>query len=192
MSLPDHATKTPIQQEEEIQQAIGECMLAWSEIEIQLCQIFGHLIEEETAYTVWDSVISFEAKLNSLSSVLYLKLKNEELLRIWPKLARRISKKAKKRNEIAHAALAENNQDQWTKMVLVPYLSFIKLEKQNYLTAKEIRERTASFHELMNCLNWFLFAAFPSETPSGQVRLQQVPDLILRFRNSDDQNPEES
>ncbi len=178
-----------LQQEAEIKSAIGEATLAWSHVEMQLCEILQNFMEPAVAVSTWDSIISFNARLNTVSNVVTLKIEDSEYLSLWGKLARKANRLSSLRNEVAHSTLLHGEKE---GVLLVPYFSYLKIENQKKLTAKEILELSMSFLDLSHALMWFQYTLFPVEDQDIQRQATEpVPDLIIRFQKKDDQNPEE-
>ncbi|HUY68245.1 MAG TPA: hypothetical protein VMV79_02975 [Alphaproteobacteria bacterium] len=164
--------------QKEFLMAIGECLTTWATVELYLSMLFSQItgMKNLIGFAVWDSVISFEAKLNALNAAFNIAIQDDDLKSIWGELGNRISKKHKKRNEIVHSTLV--NVDNVSK--LVPYFVIGKQAK-NGLSPKEIVERTQSFQELAAAIYWFIQRAAFLKEGVPKVPLQ-APDLILRLQ----------
>jgi len=175
-------------EENEIALALGRCLLSWSNVEMYLCLLFEEILEAPPgrAFMIFDSVISFEAKLKTVDTVFTYIIQDETLLAVWGKLFKRISKKSRLRSEIAHASTGNENGG---KIVLVPYYSFIKLRKG--LSPADINQRKASFEELIQAIRWLHLQVRLQKNKLVTVKLQ-TPDLIRRWLDQIDQTDAEN
>lgn len=138
-----------VDQQNELQLLLSDCIQIWSLVEMELSQLFSLQLRTKPpriAYIIWDSVISFEAKLKCLDAVLSFSLKNEkknEILNIWKKLGEKVRQYARLRNELAHSGHLIEGE----RVYIVPYLSMEKLmdEKTKKLDAKDLEERKKNF-----------------------------------------------
>lgn len=175
---------------------MANCLFSWSTLEIHLSGIFSGIVntEEAVAFHIWDSVISFEAKLKCLTSVIEVVVKDKELLQIWAKLANKISDSAKRRNQIAHSGFLGKEFKYGHRAVLIPYLSIglhdHPKERQNpqYLVSEDLEQLSSAFGELVSACFWFRAMTDRTERPLPESA-RQAPDLIIQIQNSIAQNP---
>lgn len=176
--MSESSNKSLKDQETEIKFAIANCILAWSGVEIHLSLLLNSMVQAKPmgiALTIWDSVISFEAKLSCLNSVAGEVL-NKDAFNIWHGLSQKVRKASKKRNEIAHSGLIELHPQKM--LYLVPYLSVGKMSTKK-LTADEIESRAEYFHKLQDALRWLI--SYINVQERGSEPLSPVPELIQPF-----------
>jgi hypothetical protein len=172
------------QQVEAVHSAIGHCLMRWAMVEAFMNVLFVKLVDgsPNVAAVVWDSVVSFEAKLKALTNVVYYVVQDEALREIWKKLGARLSEKHKKRNEIVHANVV--NMDE-KRVVLIPFWSPWSKGKTE-LQEKELLERADSFKELSEAVQWFNSFLMFLDVPGAKSQIP-IPDLIHQFRQTIDQ-----
>ena len=144
---------------------VGKCLNAWSLIEWNLAALFMALHDKPDDFDsgalrqVFNGVVSLEVRL----AMLNLTVQNDKRLSplfvaSWNPLFNKLSKSARKRNEVAHFTVAVNHADDIDnpKIRLYPFWSGttdpgLGLE----LSAGDLRERLASFHALKERVNRF-------------------------------------
>ncbi|MGE3757734.1 MAG: hypothetical protein AB7H97_08260 [Pseudobdellovibrionaceae bacterium] len=164
--------------------AVGNCIMAWGGIELHLALTFEKLLASPpyVANTVWDSVVSFDAKMKALNSVMELRISDPELRAIWKKLLKKIQKKAGKRNEIAHCTLViKDNED----ATIVPYYSFAK--DRPYLKAEDLEARWLTFNDYKEATRWLLAAVMVELSGGRRPEHMPVPEVIRRIQESIEQ-----
>lgn len=178
----------------DIKEAVADCIIAWAQVETSLCFIFTRIVSDEVLVggKLWDSIVNFRDKLSAIDNMMMIVADDNYMkphLADWRKISEKISKKSKKRNEIAHAAVTEIDG----KMVLIPYLSIIEISHHDlvFYTANEIRERAESFINLKNEIDRFYVTYFfDKELLPKPLALDRGPLMEIRVRVA--QNPEET
>lgn len=87
---------------------IGSSLARWNDIEGSLAFLFALTLRADASYsmTAYHAVVSFEARLAMVNAVAKRRLKEHgDLLARWTSLSSRLTKKAKKRAEIAHCTV---------------------------------------------------------------------------------------
>jgi hypothetical protein len=105
--------KTTLDLENEIYQLIGRALTEWSKVEETLSGLFAlatiQRVDDKigpAACAFW-AVLSFDAKLRMTDAALTFRLSDHEaLVTEWHSLKKSLSKKAKKRAELAHGTVA--------------------------------------------------------------------------------------
>ncbi len=89
--------------------AYGECFAAWSAVEFNLLAVYALLMNSSDYHAVsaaYYSTTGFRAKLEMVDAVVKNSSRvNEDARKRWISLCERVSKKAKRRNELAHNAV---------------------------------------------------------------------------------------
>jgi len=84
----------------------GECMACWSRVEMSLFSIYILLLDASdynVASSVFHSTIGFRTKLTMVNSIVNSsQLINSDDIELWKKLSDKLSKKSRRRNELAH------------------------------------------------------------------------------------------
>lgn len=170
---------------------MADCVIAWAQVEIAMSTLFSVILEtdDKLSYIIWDSIRSFESKLEALTNNVSYRIKDETIKRVWPKLAGKISKYAKKRNEIAHSCLTYCDG----KYYLTPYFSIGRIQENQavFFTIDDLDKRILMFYELEEALSWVLLLAM-REKKGSEEPLPPMPCLINRFQNLSAQIPEVS
>jgi hypothetical protein len=102
-------SKEAIAAENEIFCAVGSALNAWMHVEDRLSDIFCLCIHPENklppAKAYW-AVFSFQSRLDMVSAAVQARLYFEkDMLKLWDAAYNRLSRRAKKRNKIAHGCL---------------------------------------------------------------------------------------
>lgn len=173
---------------------VGEALHQWSMVEIELATLFevaSEMPNHNAAQATMAAIVSFEARLQVCHAVLAFYELSDLHSRYWTRLFNRLSKKAKKRNELAHFAVisveAEEGAPIW---LLMPYFSLgqlaLKHRRKGHigdgLSAEQIRERAVSFHLLMEQVAWFR-AEIQVMQGRLEANLRPVPGLALEIQN---------
>jgi len=88
--------------------AVGVAITNWQHVEMALTQLFTILLNSKpsgAASAVFSSVLSFRTKLMMVDAAAYVVLRHSPLFTEWDSLQKRLDKKSRKRNEIAHFML---------------------------------------------------------------------------------------
>jgi hypothetical protein len=196
MAAPQPRDLTPQElqvQRAHLSHAVGECLMAWAQVEHELHEIFVRQVIFRSrnknrwvmARAVWSAVVSFEARLAMVSKSIEGNLERLDTRKFkkvkddWRLLYNYISKRVSLRNEIAHGTMMNFN----TEMRIVPYATTIPFREG--ISISEIHKRAALFVELIRTLEWFsiCLAALWKPSLKRSVLLQvQIPDLVLRLR----------
>lgn len=132
---------------------VGKCINAWSMIEWNMAHLFMSLhdkLDDPGALRhVFSGVVSFEVRLAMLNlTVQNDKRLSPRFITSWNALFNKLSKSARKRNEVAHFTIAVNHEDIVNpKIRLYPFWSGMT-DPGLGLSAKDLAERLASFHAL--------------------------------------------
>lgn len=163
--------------------AVGECLLNWATTELYLHMLFRevHGGDPVVASTIWNTVISMDARITTLQRLLEKRFGNserwEDILLILEEARRRY----KQRNEIAHATLLLEGG---VKPRLEPFFDLTApLKKQ--LTIEELRERAEQFLTLAQAITWLHRGRLDLPSTPQALReafAQQPNDLVLALR----------
>ncbi|MEZ0260952.1 MAG: hypothetical protein ACAH80_08080 [Alphaproteobacteria bacterium] len=174
----------------ELKLLLAEGMHQWSLLELALSHLFASQVgtKHPLAYIIWDSVISFDAKLSCLNAVLNFNLKDDDLKALWGRLGDRIQKANSLRNQLAHSGYLSNSKD----VYLVPYLSVAaivtKPKEIKRLKENDLKIREETFKALVSATQWFSIVANPGSQPDSKDVLK-APDLITELRGLIFQTP---
>jgi hypothetical protein len=133
--------------------AVGRGIEKWSWVETNLAMLLEGLVRARRRGLLgpaYHAVINFKDKLRVVDEVAQRTLKGKRL-ETWSKLRKRISKKADKRNEIAHAAIVLHGNVAPLEARLHPYWSITKgvvAVKGEGLTARDLEQRAVIFTAL--------------------------------------------
>ncbi|MFC4724409.1 hypothetical protein ACFPB0_03800 [Glycocaulis abyssi] len=145
---------------------VGEALSLWNQIEGSLAFLFASYLKTDASIAMasYHAVISFEARLAMVNAAAEKKLRlHPELFDRWKTLSGRISKKAKKRAEIAHCTIMIMEHNGRYTVEALPYWHFSKLlAGAKYrgpglmpvapnglsLSLKQLDDRIASFKDL--------------------------------------------
>ena len=165
---------------------VGRAIAAWSEVEAQLAWLFvalSSIKDRNLAFTIFDAVISFEARIKICSELLeYLALKDENKV-IGLKILRYTLKQYKKRHELAHFAVT----DSYGQISISPFFSETKFRKTQTvigLTQRDIRQRGDRFVDLAHSIEWLRRRIRPRIQPGRAPKLP-IPGLIARLQSQD-------
>lgn len=124
---------------EAIYHAVGKALDAWTKVEIAIEPLFACLsdADELKAKIAMASIVSFQARLDVCNSLVAQSHASRELRLKWHAITKRMSKKYKRRNEIAHFSVIDwRNADTGAiTTCLIPYWtsgSFIKKHAQQF------------------------------------------------------------
>lgn len=187
---------SPEEDDNNLRQQLGSCIAAWSDLEGFMSFLFADVIKTEPkiAYNIWDSVISFEAKLKCLTSVISVSVKNKQVSLIWPKIFLAIQESSKKRNQIAHSGIIGLVDKGINRVVLVPYLSAglmdypTKKRNAKFLTTEDLEKIEDEFRELCSSVFWIKKVINRGRKYSKADR-SKIPSLIRKIQTKDSQMP---
>jgi hypothetical protein len=183
---------TDVEQERQrkiLMESLGDALTAWANVEMFLRMAFEDLVETKpgVAELIWDSVISFEAKIKALNAVYNHLVKDAELLLIWKKLVNKIIAASKKRNEMVHSTLVLLGRDE--RACIIPYYSSVNRNQRHRLFHTDVAERALRFRQIVDAIIWIMARTLDPDRDSKPIDLEEAPDLILRLQKSDGQNP---
>jgi len=169
---------------------IGECIVAWSNLEHKLADLFSFLVESEGPPLdyIWYSIISFEARMKCLNAACKKGIRDEDLIYLWSKLATKITRNVRKRNQLAHSTLVGDDKRPG-KSFLAPYYTGDQFnDKQTMLTVEAVLEIRDSFLELDRAIGWFTYQRYPHKYTPEEI--PQAPDLINHLQKKGGLIPE--
>jgi hypothetical protein len=170
-----------------ITQALGESIIAWSNLEHNLTLLFAFMVGPRAAnIKILTCVNSLEVRLSIINAAVEARCLDSASMHIWQKIFNEIRKKAKHRNQLAHSTLFEESFG----CCLVP---FYKMDNNlsPKIRTRDIYERIGSFNQLAESVRWFadLVAAGGKVDARG---LPPKPDLVLRILAQDIQTDTEN
>jgi hypothetical protein len=173
-------------QETAMYQAVGRCILNWAMVEFQLSLIFaealGHI--PLVPHNILAAIRAFDARINIVNAGMST-FKREEIKSDWLLLFKHANNQATLRNQIAHATLVTEYEDDGTaKVSLEPFFNIVK--DRDRLDVEKVAQYAKEFTELANTLGWFQAQLAPLET-SPKKHQMLVPRLMLRLRTEADQ-----
>ena len=163
-------------QEEECQlfyAAIGEAITEWAHIDDALYMVLHRCLQPADHMLVaaaFYAVDAFRTRLAMADAVVRYRLAGSQHVADWEKLRRRINRKSRKRNELAHyQVLIDPQAPEGKRYKLVPALldpttPRIGLEPIG-LHLNELRYRSKVFKALFRMLTTFVSAALPLVPP---------------------------
>jgi hypothetical protein len=175
-------------------QAVGSCLMAWSQVESQLLDLFISQIVCQSrnkqryviARGIWSAVINFETRVRMIDAAISGSLYKLEQRRFknaaedWRLLLHYTKTMATRRNEIAHGTITNYDNKE---MMIKPYATTIPTREG--ISINGVTELISLFVELSNTLSWFswLLASFWKRNLRRLVLTHHpTPDLILRLR----------
>lgn len=166
---------------DELHRAVGECILAWSYVELHLSIIFEEIVgtSRPVSHAALSAVRSFEARLKMIGDAFAARFADadDELRVDWKLIYNQCSSLNALRNQVAHATeLLENG----VSPVLEPFFSMTSQRTKIY--GADITQRTKQFHELAEIVTWMVWAVTERLRP-GIGFQQPPPDLLLRLRS---------
>ncbi len=172
----------------EIKTAMGECMLAWGQVETTLSILLAQLLNKNdfaNGHIIWDSVTSFRDKIKAINSLMRKRTEfDKNSLELWSILANHITSTYSKRNEIAHSALVVIEG----KTVLVPFFSLSDpIKEQKQLTKTDIENHTNEFLKVRHAIDWFVLSIIPHYNNNAKTQIPE-PDLFHLLRTRADQS----
>ena len=133
--------------------AVGRAIEEWSWVETNLAILLEGLMwhgRSDLVGPAFHAVVNFNSKLKMVDTVAQRVL-TAKRLDGWNTLRNRISKKADKRNEIAHSAIVMHGRTAPLVARLHPYWAITKdipAKKGDGLSVQQLNERAASFTDV--------------------------------------------
>ena len=180
---------------------VGRSLQNFSGIEWALDYFFGAILSSDTLFEsniIMASIVSFEARVKVCRNLVLMRpLRDDHLNLIWTKLAERMLKQLKQRNELAHfRTISLTIGKGKTFAALVPYYSsgkfFLDGQKDQrpgtHLTLAQIKERGKAFSETAGAMDWLT-----SQIERKPFRRFAAPanDLVRHLQSLAAQNLEE-
>lgn len=183
----------------------GQALDQWSHVELELASLFQYLTkmpDAMIAQVAVASIKSFDARVQVVNNIIGLVGLPQLHRDYWKWLYNRLTKLAKKRNEIAHFTIVEWGEDddmlrkgsEKTIWRLVPYFSLgrMVMEHSEGLSAKQIRERGQLFNTLYRDVAWLRFEVqMRRGKPKSRPKANPipVPDRVLELRAEASRTP---
>lgn len=146
---------------DELYLLVGRCLDAWSMIEWNMAHLFMSLHDQPDEHSalrqVFNGIASLEVRLAMLNLTIQSDKRLSPLFVIrWNSLFNKLSKSAKRRNEVAHFTIAVNHMEDIDnpKIRLYPFWSGMT-DPGLGLSAGDLRNRLASFHALSQRVDRF-------------------------------------
>lgn len=178
--------------EQKLKIALANCILAWSLIEMSLSSLFSYLVDSRPSLSliIWDSVISFDAKMKCLTAVAKETVKDEKSLAVFSKLSKKNISAVRIRNKIAHSGMIGGKRKGKSMAFLAPYLSipYLMSKQKEKLSADDLVNICKNFEELEKANRWFCKSIIPDFL---EEHPEPPPDLICQIQKSIGQIPEE-
>jgi hypothetical protein len=185
-------TKYPIDDPERaaLSLNVGTCLMAWSQVEAYLAQLFSAAIASERPEDVdaaFAAVISFETRLAMLNAVVE-RSSDSAFKSSWNSLFNKLTKLYKKRHEVAHFQIIYHASEE--THFLHPFYTFGRPLRQG-LSSKDLFHRAVAFSRAVIRLdNLRLYL----EHKQGKLAIDRVPgaDPARLLRNPNARIREES
>lgn len=189
----------------ELAALVGQALDKWSHVEMELASLFRYLTDipdQMVAHVAMASIQSFDARVQVCNNLMDVVTTSPLHEAYWKWLYNRLTKLAKKRNEIAHFTIV-GWETEWLKdeptppekvlWRVVPYFSLGRMiiTRNNHnegLSAVQLNERTALFHELWGQVAWLRAEI---QVLKGKLKANQipVPDRVQELRDIASQTP---
>jgi hypothetical protein len=156
-SLGESVMAEPLEQQvHNLTHAVGECILAWSQVErgicLMYCELIGHGPGARTFSmhaAIFDSVISIDARLDMIETAIFQRIGT--IVPVWNKLRNKVRDGYDRRNQMAHSDIIQSGLK--GKPVAVRILSFPTFTNGNspnkaLFDLRQIRERREKFEQL--------------------------------------------
>lgn len=172
-------------QQAEMTRAIGECIVAWSNVELQLSQIFRFALGGDPVAV--DAVLAeprnFDVRNRMVDAAVTAKWGGAPFFPDWRLLHSCANKLSKLRSEVAHALLLNV---EGKHVALEPY--FVVTRPRRHLLIEEVLARARQFQDLANALFWFLHRRLtptPGDVPPKIAEmLDQEPAMLTGLREA--------
>lgn len=167
---------------------VGQALHSWSTVELELAWLFTIITEipdRRISQVAFAAIVSFDARVQMCNSIMPLVTMNDVHRRYWTWLYNRLTKKVKKRNELAHFTIVIWENETGAQSVrLVPYYSEGSqiFQQNNGLSIDQIEERDQSFTTLQSHLAWL---RAEMEVLKGLLLINPlpIPDRVHELRN---------
>ena len=202
--MPD--SRNSLSEQDKLLLEVGRCLNTWSNIEFNLSAIYTTMFfltdnENQSTFKVYnalrasfDSVVSFDARVAMATVAVQQGPHSYELIKKnWSSLSKRMLKKYKKRNGVAHFETREIERYGQKKFALHPFLTYTKSFPEAGridLTLSDLTQRLKSFEALSSEIG--AYAVY------SHVRTVQDPDarklaerLRQRLEKTGGESPEE-
>jgi len=187
----------------ELAVAIVEALSAWSVVEVQLTRLFATLSDLETfqdgafnynkkAHLIFDTIKSFEARLEIIDALMGAEGLSELELETWNRCSLRLGKLYKRRHPLAHFVYMQATSNAGKDAQIAPFFTLGAAMRQDVksLTTAQITERKDHFEEMLHPISYFEYDALKRRG----LRLDNPmpePPLFARFRASASRSLEE-
>ena len=174
-------------QRKAIHESIGAAIMAWAHVEVQLNLLFIDLCGRgnDAAFSMWDRIRSFEAKLQSMNDIARRELLLDQQKSDWKMLYEHILSAYRNRNKVAHSTMLLSADGIFA---IEPFFTMTSASNQR-LGCAEIDALRVQFSDLDSCLVWLRLSHDADRTQRPQSS-EPEPDLILRLRTEDAQKRE--
>lgn len=178
-------TPEQIIERNELYRLVGKALSQWADLELKL-----HLL----AFRNWrdvdlihlsemlDAVISFDAKMKIIATIVKRHAQSDEAIALWPHIAAHIFKLKKKRDKIAHGIITQKLLSM--PYVLLPYISFANLTHEAFngaMTATDLKRHIGHFEEATYVILEFSWIAMGGDRPPEGIHAQ-AQQRLLEFR----------
>ena len=168
--------------------AIGAALSNWSLVELQIASLFSTLSsipDQRKSYAIFDGIVSFEVRLGLCDRLMEFETVDEVEAEMWRRLSARLGKFYKKRHQLAHFSMIQENDGNIT---ISPFFNWTKLNDGGgaRLSVEDIRMRSDKFIELHMAVCWFIQRAVYRLAEPSPVELLdlQEPPLVPRLRDA--------
>jgi hypothetical protein len=176
----------------ELSVAIVEALAAWSAAEIELTQLFARLADLQTiqngryhkkAHLIFDTIISFETRLDIVDALMAEEGLSELELETWNRCSARLRKLYKRRHSMAHFVLMGVTTNDKAEYQISPFFTIGAAMRQQAksLSITQIMERRAHFHEMVLAISYFEWGALERRGLHLDNPMPEPP-LVARFR----------
>ncbi|KCZ57882.1 hypothetical protein HY36_11945 [Hyphomonas atlantica] len=181
---------------------VGRCLDVWSVVELNLAAIFSYLYvptcEPPHARVAirapFDAVVSFDARLTMLdTAVVNSPIANSLVRERWPALSNRLSKKYKKRHEVAHFSITRTKNPD-APATLQPFSTFTAHyheQARTPLTLANLIQRRDSFCRLADETAAYV-DYLRSLQEHGEEVLAERESLAREIRGTNAQTPKDT
>ncbi|MES2289683.1 MAG: hypothetical protein V4530_08080 [Pseudomonadota bacterium] len=192
----------------QLAQAAGLALQEWGMVELTLTYVFIAILDQTTVvsssqqipwqheepqrrtyHAVINAVSHFPLKIDLVSAAMDEADVPPFVWKIWPKLAKQLREKYKKRHEVAHFIIepVEDHRGNVTSR-LIPFPSSIGEENETRLTVKDIDAKKVSFSKLGMALRW-IWEELEVHRRRASSNDYPEPELIESIRKSFDLPP---
>jgi hypothetical protein len=171
----------------ELMSTVGLALHGWSQVETGTGILFivvSGIRSADQAGAIFDSIVDFRSRLSMLDAAIeHSNLANANEKEIWTCLSARLRKLYKRRHEIAHFAIADDEIA--SARQISPFFTFNKYLQKTHrsLSVEQILNRTRQFGDAAEAIQWFV--RFTSERLPREGHLggpAEAPPLIVRIQ----------